>query len=65
MTGRRIDVRLGANQVRVGELFTESSGIRETSTFIYDASWIEHPRGFAISPGMPLSPTPYYASKRL
>ena len=64
MTGRRIDVRIGANPVRVGEMFTEASGNRETSTFIYDPSWIAHPRAFAISPALPLVPTPYYASNR-
>jgi serine/threonine-protein kinase HipA len=64
MTGRRLDVRIGANPVRVGELFTENSGNRETSTFVYDPDWISHPRGFAISPGLPLSAAPYYASNR-
>lgn len=64
MAGRRIDVRIGATPVRVGELFTESSGSRETSTFLYDPSWIAHPRAFAISPALPLLPTPFYASNR-
>jgi len=64
MTNRRLDVRIGTNPVRVGELFTQISGSRETSTFIYDADWISHPRGFAISPAMPLARTPYYASNR-
>jgi len=50
MAVQRIDVRIGATPVRVGELFAEAeaAGNRQTSTFIYDPSWNAHPRGFAL-----------------
>lgn len=62
MTTRRIDVRLGANAVPVGELIYESTNTRETSAFTYHASWLNNPRAFAIAPNMPLQIAPFYSA---
>lgn len=59
---RRVDVRIGQNAVPVGELIFEVSGTRETSVFSYYQSWLSHPRGFGLSPDMPLSEAPFYGT---
>ena len=59
---RRVRVALGEARREVGELVFESDGRRETSMFRYSPSWLADPAGFAISPGVPLSTAPFFAS---
>lgn len=60
MAARRIDVRIGARAVPVGELIVEADQGRETSVFTYHESWRSLERGFALAPGMPLVAAPFY-----
>ena len=61
-TTRRVRVALGSALREVGDLVFESDGRRETSMFRYFPSWLGDPTSFAISPGLPLAPAPFFAS---
>ena len=63
MPSRRIDVRLGAGAVPVGELIVEVGGGRETSTFTYHDSWVALDRTFPLAPNMPLGFTPFHGRR--
>jgi len=60
MAARRIDVRIGARAVPVGELIVEAGRGRETSVFTYHESWRALDRAFALAPDMPLVSAPFY-----
>ncbi|WP_350340556.1 HipA N-terminal domain-containing protein [Agrobacterium leguminum] len=47
-------VRIGYAGLEVGTLWFETAGGREHSSFQYAASWLDHPRGFAIAPALAL-----------
>lgn len=53
-------VRIGKAATPVGELIVTTDGMRETSVFRYDQSWLENQRAFALSPGMRLNQSPHY-----
>lgn len=57
-------VVLGENRIPVGRLIFETDGRRSHSTFFYDPSWIDHPRGFDLCPQMPRSSAPYHSSSQ-
>lgn len=57
---RRVDVRIGARAVPVGELIVENGGARETSIFTYHDRWRALERAFPLAPNMPLGPAPFY-----
>ena len=61
-TTRRVRVALGSALREAGDLVFESDGRRETSMFRYSPSWLDDPKSFAISPGLPLSSAPFFAS---
>ncbi|MCZ7862629.1 type II toxin-antitoxin system HipA family toxin [Agrobacterium salinitolerans] len=63
MAKKQIFVRIGRAATPVGELIVSTDGVRETSVFQYDRSWLEHPQAFALSPGLRLDPSPYYFNK--
>lgn len=63
MAKKQIFVRIGRAATPVGELIVSTDGVRETSVFQYDRSWLEHPQAFALSPGMRLDQSPYYFNK--
>ena len=63
MAARHLDVRLGAQAEPVGELIFDEAGARQTSVFTYHQSWLDHPKRFALSPGMPLSKAPFHGAK--
>jgi serine/threonine-protein kinase HipA len=63
MLTRRIDVRIGARAVPVGELIFEADGTRETSAFTYHDSWRALERAFPLSPDMPLGAAPFYGRR--
>jgi serine/threonine-protein kinase HipA len=54
MTQRIFKVCVGNAGLEVGTLWFESAGGREHSIFQYSASWLEHPRCFAIAPMLSL-----------
>lgn len=60
MAARRIDVRIGARAVPVGEIIVEADQGRETSVFTYHESWRALGRAFALAPDMPLGSAPFY-----
>jgi serine/threonine-protein kinase HipA len=47
-------VCIGDAGLEVGTLWFETAGGREHSSFQYAASWLDHPRGFAIAPALTL-----------
>mgnify|MGYP006272835385 CR=1 FL=1 len=55
-------VVLGEGRIPVGRLVFETDGRRAHSAFVYDPAWIDHPRGFDLSPHMPRATTPYHAA---
>lgn len=55
-------VALGEALAPVGRLRFTHTGPRQFSTFAYDTTWIEDPRGFAIQPGFPLKGGPFHTS---
>lgn len=63
MARKKIFVRVGKAGIPVGEMIVTSDGIRETSVFTYDQSWLENPQAFALSPGMRLDQSPHYFNK--
>ncbi|MCV9964296.1 type II toxin-antitoxin system HipA family toxin [Pararhizobium sp. BT-229] len=63
MAKKQIFVRIGRAATPVGELIVSTDGVRETSVFQYDRSWLEHPLAFALSPGLRLDQSPYYFNK--
>lgn len=54
MAQTSLQVCIGEPAVPVGTLVFESVGNREHSVFRYAESWLEHPRRFALEPGLPL-----------
>lgn len=63
MPRKQIFVRIGKAATPVGELIVTTDGMRETSVFRYDLSWLENQRAFALSPGMRLDQSPHYFNK--
>lgn len=61
-TTSRVTVAIGEGLAPVGELVFESDGRRQTSMFRYSDAWLDEPMGFALSPAMPLSTAPFFAS---
>lgn len=55
-------VVLGEGKIPVGRLIFETDGRRAHSSFLYDQTWLDHPRGFDLSPHMPRSLAPYHAA---
>lgn len=53
-------VVLGEEKIPVGRLVFEDDGRRSHSTFLYDPSWVDLPRGFDLSPHMPRSTAPFH-----
>ncbi|SEQ88310.1 serine/threonine-protein kinase HipA [Faunimonas pinastri] len=56
MAQTKLQVCIGDTAQEVGTLWFESAGGREHSVFEYFDSWLNHPRAFALAPGMPLNP---------
>jgi len=54
MPATTLQVCIGDPPTVVGTLIFEAKGNRAHSTFQYASSWLEHPRRFAIDPGLPL-----------
>lgn len=60
MAARRIDVRIGAHGIPVGELIVDTDRGRETSVFTYHESWLAFGRAFALAPDLPLVAAPFH-----
>jgi serine/threonine-protein kinase HipA len=63
MAQRILKVCIGNAGIEVGTLHFEAQGNREFSSFQYEDGWINSDRGFAITPSMPLQPTPFFYKK--
>lgn len=60
---RAIGVYVGEAPLRVGILHYNQDGARESSTFMYDAEWLERDGRFEIDPLLPLQPGPQFHRK--
>lgn len=60
MAQKTLKVCVGDSGIEVGTLWFEAQGSRQFSSFQYSDSWIEHPRGFALAPSMPLNSNQYF-----
>jgi serine/threonine-protein kinase HipA len=60
MERQEVDVRIGAQAVPVGRLIVDGDGRRAVSTFLYHQSWLAHPHGFDLAPGMPRQTAPFH-----
>ena len=60
---RKLTVAIGEDARPVGMLFFEARGGKETSSFRYNEEWLGAPASFALSPSLPLLPSPFFASK--
>ena len=58
----RIQVMLGSDAVKVGDLVFEKEGDRQFSMFRYSPTWLEQQDAFAIAPAMPLLDAPFFSS---
>ncbi len=57
-----IQVVLGSDAVKVGDLVFEKDGERQFSMFRYSPTWLERKDAFAIAPAMPLLEAPFFSS---
>jgi serine/threonine-protein kinase HipA len=62
MSEQSAQVALGEGLTAIGLLKFTRTGPRQFSTFSYDQSWRNDPRGFALEPNLPLDGGPYHAS---
>lgn len=53
-------IDLGSEPVLVGRLWARRRGNRDSASFEYDASWLQHPERFALEPALQLGPDPYH-----
>jgi serine/threonine-protein kinase HipA len=53
-------VVLGESLTPVGQLRFTQAGLRQFSTFFYEAAWIDNPRAFAVQPSLPLEGGPFH-----
>ena len=53
-------VDLQGEPVHVGSLWSRVRGRRESASFEYEASWLEHPERFALEPALTLAPGPFH-----
>jgi serine/threonine-protein kinase HipA len=60
---RAIAVHLGDQEIPVGTLYYDQQGARESASFEYDGSWLEHAERFALAPDLPLVAGPQYHGK--
>lgn len=57
---RTISVHIGEQDRLVGYIRYNQEGVRESASFEYDPSWLEHAERFAIEPLLRLVPGPQY-----
>jgi serine/threonine-protein kinase HipA len=55
-------VVLGESLTPVGQLRFTATGLRQFSTFVYEAAWIHNPRAFAVQPSLPLEGGPFHTA---
>ena len=55
-------IDLHGTPVFVGRLWTRARTGRESASFEYDASWLDHPERFALEPALTLAPGPFHTS---
>jgi serine/threonine-protein kinase HipA len=59
---QHIRVGVGESDDQVGRLMFNRSGLRESSTFEYDETWLSYEDAFQVSPDLPLLLEPQYAN---
>ena len=57
-----VHIDLHGAPVLVGRLWTRIRKGRESASFEYDASWLDHPERFALEPALTLAPGPFHTS---
>lgn len=62
MSGKRLDIRMGAEAVPVGSLILETSGPKMVSHFRYHNSWISGDRSFDLCPDMRIDDIEFFKS---
>ena len=55
-----VHIDLRGVAVPVGRLWTRERNGRESASFEYDASWLQHPERFALEPALTLGPGPFH-----
>lgn len=55
-----VHIDLRGVAVPVGRLWTRERNGRESASFEYDASWLEHPEHFTLEPALTLGPGPFH-----
>ena len=55
-----VHIDLRGIAVPVGRLWTRVCNGRESASFEYDASWLQHPEHFALEPALTLGPGPFH-----
>ena len=50
-----VSISLGGENVRVGKLWFNVRGGRESATFEYDKKWLDHPERFSLEPALNLT----------
>ena len=61
----QVHIDVDGETVPVGRLWARERTGRETSSFVYDATWLKRRGAFALAPNVRLTPGPHHAAKGL
>ena len=61
----QVHIDVDGETVLVGRLWARERTGRETSSFVYDATWLKRRGAFALAPNVRLTPGPHHAAKGL
>ena len=61
----QVYISLNGSDILVGSLISQVKGRQETAAFQYAQSWLDSPRGFALSPDLPLAPGMFFAKGKM
>ncbi len=50
-----VSISLGSENIRIGKLWFNLRGLKESATFEYDKKWLDHPEKFALEPALQLT----------
>ena len=64
-TEAMVYVDIGGIANRVGRLWARLRGGRQSATFEYDSTWLQHPERFALEPALQLGPGPFHTPEGL
>jgi len=60
-----VSISLGDETIRVGKLWLHIRGARESASFEYDKTWIEHPEKFALESALKLTEGVFHTGARM